>query len=138
MDVADEIRRWAYGTEDVPLAKLLATQRIALRMKADMTRPSLDARIRNQGDHLTLASVTQDGAAHRSGLSAHDALVAIDGIRVGTTTAALDTLLGRYQAGDTVRVHVFRRDELREFKVTLAAPSATDCLLEDMPAESAT
>ena len=138
VDVADELRRWAYGTEDVPLGKLLASQHIALRLKAEMTRPSLDARVRGQGDHLTLASVTQDGAAHRAGLSAHDALVAIDGIRVGSTPAALDALLGRYLAGDTVRVHVFRRDELREFKVTLAPPPATDCLLEDMPAGSST
>ena len=138
VDVAHELRRWAYGTEDVPLARLLATQHIALRLKADTTRPSLGARVRSQGDHLTLASVTQDGAAHRGGLSAHDALVAIDGIRVGAMPAALDTLLARYQAGDTVRVHVFRRDELREFKVTLAAPPATDCVLEDMPAGSST
>ena len=136
VDVADELRRWVYGTEDVPLAKLLATQRIALRLKADLTRPSLDARVRSHGDHLTLASVTQDGAAHRGGLSAHDTLVAIDGIRVGHTPAALDMLLGRYQAGDTVRVHVFRRDELREFKVVLVAPPATDCVLEDLPAGS--
>ena len=27
------------------------------------------------------------------------------------------------------------RDELREFKVTLAAPSESDCVLEDMPDE---
>ena len=138
VDVTDELRRWAYGTEDVPLSGLLAIQHIALRLKTEVTRPSLDARVRSQGDHLALASVTQDGAAHCGGLSAHDALVAIDGIRVGTTPAALDTLLGRYRAGDTVRVHVFRRDELREFKVTLAAPPATDCVLEDMPAGSPT
>ena len=103
-----------------------------------MTRPSLEARVRGQGDHLTLASVMQDGAAHRGGLSAHDALVAIDGIRVGATPAALDTVLGRYRAGDIVRVHVFRRDELREFMVTLAAPTPTGCVIEDIPAGSPT
>ena len=133
VDVAGELRRWVYNTEDVPLAKLLAGQRIALRMKAGASRPSLDARVRTQGDHLTLASVTHEGAAHRGGLSAHDAFVAIDGIRIGRTPAALDALLERHRTGDTVRIHVFRRDELREFKVTLAAPSESDCVLEDMP-----
>ena len=106
-------------------------------MKAGSPRPSLDARVRTQGDHLTLASVTHDGAAHRGGLSAHDVLVAVDGIRVGRTPATLDALLDRHRPGEIVQIHVFRRDELREFKVTLAAPSESDCVLEDMPAERA-
>lgn len=137
VDVAEELRRWAYGTHDVPLAELLAGAGIALRMKAGSSRPSLDVRVRTQGDHLTLASVTHDGAAHRGGLSAHDILVAVDGIRVGRTPATLDALLDRHRPGEIVQIHVFRRDELREFKVTLAAPSESDCVLEDMPTECA-
>lgn len=58
--------------------------------------------------------------------------MAVDGIRVGRTPATLDALLDRHRPGEIVRIHVFRRDELREFKVTLAAPSESDCVLEDL------
>ena len=61
-----------------------------------------------------------------------DALVAIDGIKVPAAPGALDALLSRYQAGDVVAMHVFRRDELRCFNVRLTAPSAAEYTLQDL------
>jgi predicted metalloprotease with PDZ domain len=75
-----------------------------------------------------LATVYEGGAAHKAGLSAGDTLVAIDSLRVADH-ASLDRLLKAYRAGDTVTVHVFRRDELRSFTLTLAAPGDTECQL---------
>ncbi len=132
VEVADQVERWAYGTQDVPLERLLATQNVALSCKAAGNRPSLDARVRQQADQLVLASVVEHGAAHQAGLSAMDALVAIDGIKVPAAPGALDALLSRYQAGDVVAMHVFRRDELRCFNVRLTAPSAAECTLQDL------
>jgi predicted metalloprotease with PDZ domain len=43
--------------------------------------------------------------------------------------AGLDMLLSQYLPGDRVTVHVFRRDELRAFRVKLNAPEALDCVL---------
>lgn len=138
VDTSDFIRRYAEGREDVPVADLLAAQGIATEWKASSQTPSLEVRTRNQGTDVVLATVYEGGPAHRGGLSAQDVLVAIDGIRV-TASPGLDALLSRYHADDTVKIHVFRRDELREFQVRLAAPQPLDCsftLKSERPAEA--
>jgi len=125
VDVQDFIDAYVDGTRDVPLAELLADHGITLRWQADGNTPGLDATVRTEprtdGARIVLASVHEGGAAHRAGLSAHDVLVAIDGLRVDAKQP-LATVLAAYRPGDTVRVHVFRRDELRDFTVKLAAP----------------
>lgn len=132
VDVSDQVTHWVYGTEDLPLQALLATQNVLLTLKPANTRPSLDARVRQQGDQLVLAAVLEHGVAHQAGLSALDTLVAIDGIKVQATPGALDLLLARYMAGDLVTIHAFRRDELRCFNVRLGPPSQTECTLQEL------
>lgn len=131
VDVSDEIQRWAYGREDLPLKQLLATQGIVLEWKAVNKRPSMDIRTRKQGEQLVIASATEGGAAHQAGLSAHDTLVAIDGVRVDAGSHSLETLLTSYQPGQKVQVHVFRRDELRCFELTLSEPPQAECHLRE-------
>lgn len=132
VDVSAEINQWAYGCEDLPIEKLLSTQGIRLKWTTANTRPSMSLRTRKQGDQLLITTVFEGGAAHEAGLSAHDVLVAIDGVRVDAQANTLDTLLTRYHAGDTIDVHVFRRDELRCFALTLAPPALAECHLEDI------
>ncbi|GAA4343343.1 PDZ domain-containing protein [Pigmentiphaga soli] len=127
VDADDFLQRYVYGREDLPLAELLRRQGIELRWKAASALPSLDVKTARQGNDLRLATVYERGAAHRAGLSAHDVLVALDGIRVDAGN--LDKLLARYRPGDTVPVHVFRRDELMQFRLRLAEPSAQECAL---------
>jgi predicted metalloprotease with PDZ domain len=128
VDTRRFIARHAYGTADVPLAELLEPQGVTLQWKAAANIPSLDVRTRKQGESLVLATVLEGGAGHKGGLSAGDVLVAVDGLRVDAP-AGLDLLLAQYRAGDRVAVHVFRRDELREFRVKLSAPEALECVL---------
>ncbi len=128
-DATDFLARHAYGREDVPLAELLEPQGIALTWSAPTDDPGLDARLRSGAGQCSIATVYEGGAAHRAGLSAGDVVIAIDGLKVGDEKS-LQTLLLRRQAGDTVTVHVFRRDELRDFTLTLSEPSATQCKLE--------
>jgi predicted metalloprotease with PDZ domain len=128
VDTRRFIARHAYGTADVPLAELLEPQGIKLQWKTAANIPSLDVRTRKQGESLVLATVLEGGAGHKGGLSAGDVLVAVDGLRVDAP-AGLELLLAQYRVGDRVTVHVFRRDELREFRVRLGAPEALDCVL---------
>ena len=129
VDVTAFLRRHVEGTHDVPLDTLLAAQGIEVSWKAASATPSIDARLRPQGGALALATVYEHGAAHRAGLSAGDVLVAVDGLKVDGSASALDTLLQRYQPGDTVTVHAFRRDELLVVRLKLAVPPALDCVL---------
>ena len=109
------------GTRDLPLQDIFAAFAVEMTDKAKGGKPSLDVRTKKAGNDCQLANVFEGGAAHASGLSAGDVLVAMDGLRV--TGANLDTLLRRYRADDKVTVHAFRRDELMTFDVTLRAES---------------
>ena len=126
VDVADDLARYVDGYEDPPLTELLASQGWVLDWPTNNAPPSLGARLRAVPDGTQLAAVLENSAAHRAGLSAHDVLVAMGGLRV-TDPASADKLLRTYQAGDTVAVHVFRRDELRCFDVRLDAPEPAEC-----------
>jgi predicted metalloprotease with PDZ domain len=58
-------------------------------------------------------------------------VVAVDSIRA--TAANLDKLVAGCRPGITVAVHVFRRDELMRFEVTLKAASQDTCFLTLKP-----
>jgi predicted metalloprotease with PDZ domain len=109
--------KYIRGTEDVPLAKMLAPFGVKYNDERKSSKPSLDANIGRDGSDCKLSSVHENGAAHLAGLSAGDLLVAIDGLRVTATN--LEALLSRYGVGSTVDVHAFRRDELMTFNMTL-------------------
>ncbi|HBT33835.1 MAG TPA: peptidase M61 [Pusillimonas sp.] len=121
VDVSDYLSRYVYGCDDVPLADLLADQGVTLACEKSRALPSLDVRTKHSGDQLTLATVYKDGAGHLGGLSAGDILVAINGLRI-TDAASLDQAMRLCRPGQSVPIHVFRRDELRVFKVKVSPP----------------
>ncbi|TCT08911.1 M61 family metallopeptidase [Paralcaligenes ureilyticus] len=128
VDVATFIERHVEGCEDIPLDRLLPQQGIAMTWKPASSDPTLNIRTRGAPGETQIANVFEGGAAHAGGLSAGDILVAVDSLRV-TEPGGLDKLLHRYKAGDAVLIHVFRRDELRVFRVTLAAQTESECTL---------
>ncbi len=88
-------------------------------------RPALGILL-NKGDS-SLANVLDGGPAQKAGLAAGDVLVAVDGLRVANGN--LDPLLAAHRPGMEVKIHAFRRDELLEFHLILAAPPADTCVL---------
>ncbi|WP_334188564.1 M61 family metallopeptidase [Noviherbaspirillum sp.] len=120
--------RYVRGTDDIPLDKLLAPFGITASDNRKNARPGLGARTTREANDCKLANVYEGGPAHRAGLSAGDLLIAVDGLRVTPTN--LDGLLSRYDVGDVVTVHVFRRDELMDFAVALAPDDAPQLKLE--------
>jgi predicted metalloprotease with PDZ domain len=121
-DVGDFIRRYAEGREDVPLKSALARSGIALAAEPESTRPTLDIRTRAEAGGLRIATVYEQGPAHRAGLSAGDLIIAADGLRI-TDEASLNGWLDSHQPGDRAALHVFRRDELRRYDVRLGRPA---------------
>ncbi|KAG0164871.1 hypothetical protein DFQ28_005543 [Apophysomyces sp. BC1034] len=132
-DLKKLFRDGVNGTRDLPLDALLTPFGIELAADTD-GKPSLGARLRT-GNECTLASVLDEGAAQKAGLSAGDVLVAIDGLRV--TGAGPNILLARYRPGDVVQIHVFRRDELRAVRLKLDAPALTQYVLTPQPGPAA-
>ena len=108
------------GTGDLPLVRLLRRFGIRLQRQPAARLPSLDIKTSTEGNELRIATAYRGGAAEASGLSAGDLLVAIDGLRV--TPGNIERLLQRKQAGDTVDIHAFRRDELLVCRPRLSEP----------------
>ena len=133
------------STAELPLKRLLATHGVDMVLRpaesasdkggrpaakaraAPGPWPSLGIRARAEGKELVLTHVFEGGAAQAAGMAAGDAMVAIDGIRAGP--GGLDALLDKRRAGERLRIHAFRRDELRRFDVRLGRSEADTCVL---------
>jgi predicted metalloprotease with PDZ domain len=123
--------RYVRGTDELPLARLYAAFGVRMADERKPGRPSLDVSTARDGADVKFTHVLEGGAAHAAGISAGDVLIALDGLRVGGN---LDAMLARYAVGDAVSVHVFRRDELMAFSVTLQGeriPRITLTLADD-------
>jgi predicted metalloprotease with PDZ domain len=140
------IDRYVHGTDDVPLAKWYAdvgvewedahevkkaSQKASQNASQNASqkaspKASFNVRLAKSGADCKLAHVYEQGAAHRAGLSAGDILVAINGLRVtaADTANGLSNLLNAYRIGETLQVHVFRRDELLSVQLKLQADDA--------------
>jgi predicted metalloprotease with PDZ domain len=137
-DLRSFFARYVEGTEDLPLAELLADFGVNLELRpaqgpgdrggkaasGPLPRASLGARV---GADMKVVHVYSGGAAERAGLAPGDQLVALDGLKASSDT--LRALLDRTAPGETVGVHAFRRDELLEHRLTLAAPALDTCVL---------
>jgi len=141
-DLAEFFARFVEGTDELPLADWLARVGIAVNLRAaqgakdrggkpasgSSPRSGIGAKVNAD---MKLATVYAGGAFERAGLAAGDQIVAVEGLKA--TADALRTLLERRAPGTTVTVHAFRRDELMERAVTLAAPAPDTAWLAPDP-----
>src|SRR6266567_319523 len=78
----------------------------------------LGADLSQNGDRLLITSVRAGSPAYEQGLNANDQIVALEGARV--TKETFEARLAEKKPGDTIRVTVFRFDDLRTFDIHLA------------------
>jgi len=135
IELGDFFAHAVEGTGDLELAPLLETVAVDLSWKTpgqarpDVTVPAtLGAKIGGDphGD-AKLLHVFDGGAAQLAGLSAGDAVIAVDQLRVSAAT--LERRLRSYVPGARIELSAFRRDELMTFQVTLQAQPAQTCSL---------
>lgn len=137
------------STEELPLASLLRTVGVDMVLRPaesasdrggrpsktparDLAaRASLGARTRVEGGEVKITHVLEGGAAQQAGLCAGDVIAALDGLRVAAKS--LEEHLSKKRAGQTSRLHVFRRDELMMFEVQFPRPAKDTCVLETIP-----
>ena len=89
--------------------------------------PNFGARYSKATTGITLTQLFEGEPAQEAGLSAEDTIVAVNGLRVDADK--WESMLKRYQAGDRLQIHAFRRDELMQFEVKLSAPENNVCVL---------
>jgi predicted metalloprotease with PDZ domain len=84
--------------------------------------------MRDQGAAVLIVHVIDGSPAQAAGLAGGDEIVAVDGLRVAVAARLAETLSGS-RAGELISMHVFRRDELHAFELTLCEPPADACRL---------
>ena len=126
LNLREFFQKYIYGTETPPLKDLLASFGVSMNDMSNNTKPGLDIRVKRSGSDCLVTHVYEGGTAHRAGISAGDVLLAIDGLRVSAENpvANLEKQLARYSIGETVSIHVFRRDELMKFDTVLVGEHA--------------
>ncbi|MFP4130608.1 MAG: M61 family metallopeptidase [Thiohalospira sp.] len=124
LDLEAFFNRYVHGTEDPPLAELLASVGVALHARARAgqddrggTAPGnapppawIGAVVTDEQGRARVRTVHAGDPAEAAGLAPGDELVAVAGLRA--TAAGLDELLRRYPAGEALPVHALREDEL--------------------------
>jgi predicted metalloprotease with PDZ domain len=116
------LRKVVAHTDDLSLARLLKSFAVEYLAAPAAKGPTLGVKLAAGGVEAKISNVFDGSPAQAAGLCAGDVLIAIDGLRVGSSS--LDACLARRQAGEQVEIHAFRRDELMCFKLELAAPAA--------------
>jgi len=122
--------RYVRGREDLVPAynEILAGAGLRLEQggraigQADASVPTkalLGTDLDQVGDHLMITSVRSGTPAYDQGLNAKDEIVALDGARV--TKETFESRIAAKRPGDTVRLTVFRFDDLRSFEIRLGS-----------------
>ena len=138
VDAGKLLTRWVGGTDDPDFESLFKPFGVAATREPDRSALGfslLGCRFA-AGNEGRIAQVYEGTAAMAAGLSAGDTVIALDSMR--TSGHRLETLLARYQPGDEVVVHAFRRDQLMQFRVRLARQLPVRWILNAAPAAGRT
>lgn len=122
VDVSELLEAYVTSTRDLDWDTALVDVGLKLERTHKKETPGawLGAKTDARDGRLKITQTPTGSPAHQAGLYAGDELVALDGWRVSTSN--LDSLLARYAPGSTISAHLFRRGQLIEREVTLAAP----------------
>ena len=96
--------------------------------EADRSKAYLGADLVEENGRLTIRSIPANTPAYEQGLNTGDQIVAIDGYRASNTF--LQTYLGERKPNDSVRLTVFRFDNLRDVTFKLGANTRADYTLK--------
>lgn len=130
LDLSDFFDRALRSVEPLPLAELLASVGVTLsHSSGDSQAPTLGVKTERDPLGWKIKCAYQGGPAQQAGLSGGDVLIALDGLRIHD----LDAMLARYQAGEQLSVHAFRRERLLHVNVTLQARPHDHCALAFAP-----
>lgn len=142
VDLEDFFERYVRGTADVPMDNLLLDCGIRLCMRparnskdiggkpgknGESTDLWMGATLVLRGRHSVFNRVSAGSPAERAGLAAGDEAVAINDMKL--TSGNIDARLREYHAGDSIELHVFRRDELMSLDVVLEETPENTCYL---------
>ncbi|MBU3845381.1 MAG: M61 family peptidase [Candidatus Acinetobacter avistercoris] len=123
-DWSEQINHLINTTDELPLEQLLPEFGLSYILKNDKSLP-FGLKLVDKPEGVLIQSARRDGAAVKAGLSAHDVIIAIDGLK------ATSKLLDKYAKLEGVyTIYAFRRDELMQFEVKSSASDLTEVELK--------
>ena len=120
----EQINHLINTTDELPLDQLFPEFGLSYSLKNDKSLP-LGLKLVDKPEGVLLQSARRDGAAAQAGLSAHDVIIAIDGLK------ATMKLVEKYAKQEgSYSILAFRRDELMSFDVKAAGSELTEVELK--------
>ncbi|MGF2879076.1 M61 family peptidase [Acinetobacter johnsonii] len=120
----EQINHLINTTDELPLDQLFPEFGLSYSLKNDKSLP-LGLKLVDKPEGVLVQSARRDGAAAQAGLSAHDVIIAIDGLKA---TAKLVEKYAKQE--DIYSILAFRRDELMSFDVKAAGSELTEVELK--------
>ncbi len=120
----EQINHLINTTDELPLDQLFPEFGLSYSLKNDKSLP-LGLKLVEKPEGVLVQSARRNGAAAQAGLSAHDVIIAIDGLK------ATVKLIEKYAKQEgTYNILAFRRDELMSFDVKAAGSELTEVELK--------
>lgn len=120
----EQINHLINTTDELPLDQLFPEFGLIYSLKNDKSLP-LGLKLVDKPEGVLVQSARRDGAAAQAGLSAHDVIIAIDGLK------ATVKLVEKYAKQEGIySILAFRRDELMSFDVKAAGSELTEVELK--------
>ena len=141
-DLEEFMQKLIYSSEELPLPELLTSVGIKMNFRCavdqkdkggkiiegPLAEVDFGAFVEEKNGGLKILRVREDGPAQAAGLSAHDVIIAVNELKL--SLSQLEKQLSLAAVGDQWKIHAFRRDELMEFEMTLAAARNDIVVLE--------
>ena len=120
----EQINHLINTTDELPLDQLFPEFGLSYSLKNDKSLP-LGLKLVDKPEGVLVQSARRDGAAAQAGLSAHDVIIAIDGLK------ATMKLVEKYAKQEgSYSILAFRRDELMSFDVKASGSELTEVELK--------
>ena len=120
----EQINHLINTTDELPLDQLFPEFGLSYSLKNDKSLP-LGLKLVEKPEGVLVQSARRDGAAAQAGLSAHDVIIAIDGLK------ATMKLVEKYAKQEGIySILAFRRDELMSFDVKASGSELTEVELK--------
>ena len=120
----EQVNHLINTTDELPLDQLFPEFGLSYSLKNDKSLP-LGLKLVDKPEGVLVQSARRDGAAAQAGLSAHDVIIVIDGLK------ATVKLIEKYAKQEGIySILAFRRDELMSFDVKAAGSELTEVELK--------
>jgi len=119
---------YVYGTKDLPWEEYVGYAGLRVVRKDSTAKPWIGLGTNDAGEKTKVTFVVAGSPAEDAGLNLGDELLALNGLRIRSYD--LRERIGDLAPGDSLTLHVFRDESLREFRLKVGKTPVPDYRIE--------